>query len=229
MKGFRMDNYLLIKFGAFEHMKLLIETGQVYMDVLSSYRKTEHNKQRHDPNDGIKRIIQATGAKFSVTNKETGTSELIGYFNDGLGRETTDKLDKLNVFCMYHFPLNVTKEVKFSDIIDDRVSTGFGDTAVFIKDSQSFLSRIKDVAIMHGYKFIPSLVEYVDIKNRHGEVGAFMKDLEFDHQQELRIGVSTSNSDGSPIKLTIGDISDIATLVSSKELLEFTIRPKNLT
>ncbi|MFT6985568.1 MAG: hypothetical protein ACJAT7_001378 [Psychromonas sp.] len=220
-----MDNYFLIKFGAFEHMKLLLDTGEIYMDVLSSYRKNEYNEQRHDPHDGIERMMQLKGAQLSTKNKETGISEVVGTFNDGLGIITNNNIDNLNVFCIYHLPINVSEEVTLGDSIDNQVLTGFGNTAVFINDSETFLSRIKDSAIMHGYKFIPSLVKYVDIKERHDEVGPFIKDLEFSHQQELRIGVFNSDSGSMPIKLMIGNISDIATLVSTEDLSKWTSKP----
>ena len=57
------------------------------------------------------------------------------------------------------------------------------------------------------------MVEYFDAATHSGDTGPFRKPLQFAHQNEFRIAVRPGSRE--PLKLIIGDISDITTPIES--------------
>jgi len=205
-------------------MKRLLEHGEVYMNTLASYRGNEHDTERHDPFEGLERIMQMKGAKLSRKNSATGNNEEVALLTGGIGRIKNSNLDKINVYCVFHFAIPFDENVPLGEVVDQRVWSGFGDTAVVIGDAAEFITRVKNEAHRCGLSHWRSSVEYVDMSKRHDEVGPFVKDLAFAHQQELRIAVFDETAEPGPIKVKIGNIADIACLVPADEIGKITVQ-----
>lgn len=213
----KLKNEILIKFGEYEHMKNLFEKGEVYMNYLSFYREKENSSERYDPAEGAESIMQMKGSKMTWKSSLTGEDVLIDV-TDGVGYIRNSNLGNLNVFCMFYHQTPDNVEIQFKDIVDSRVWSGFGDTAVIIWDAASFVTRIKNAAKALGLEHYRGLVKYIDLSNWHGEIGPFEKDLSFSHQKELRIAVFDKKREFKAKTINIGDISDIALLVPASHI-----------
>ena len=218
-----MGTVVLIKFGQRTHMEQLFREGVVYMDTLASHRRREADKERHDPYEGVERIMQMKGAKLKKKNSVTDEFNEIATLTGGVGCIRNRNLDKLNVFCLSHFIVPEDKGIKFGEVVGENVLNGFGDTAVVIYDSKSFVTRVKETAIEQGYRHMRGLVKYEDLSIHHGEVGPFVKDLRFCHQQELRILIFDPKSEPGPLYLRIGNLEDIAFLIPANDINLLTI------
>uniref|UniRef100_B3EJU9 Uncharacterized protein n=1 Tax=Chlorobium phaeobacteroides (strain BS1) TaxID=331678 RepID=B3EJU9_CHLPB len=110
--------------------------------------------------------------------------------------------------------------------ISERAKLGFGEYAVVVTDVGEFVTRVKQAAIEKGYKHFRSLVKYVDFSQDDFEVGPFVKDQAYAHQNELRIAVHTGENSGSAIQLKIGCLQDIAVMAPADALGEISIQDK---
>lgn len=81
-----MNQYILIKFGAREHMERLLNEGEVYMNPLAYFRENKKSITRHDPNEGIKRIMQMKGTVLKWRNPKNGKHETLAELTGGTGR-----------------------------------------------------------------------------------------------------------------------------------------------
>ncbi len=205
-------------------MKRLLEFGEVYMNTLASYRGNENDTERHDPYEGLERIMQMKGAKLRRKSSVTGMSEEVALLTGGIGRIKNSNLDKINVYCMFHVVIPFDEDVPLGEVVDERVWTGFGDTAVVIGDAVEFVTRVKNECHRRGLNHWRSKVEYVDMSKRHDEVGPFVKDLAFAHQQELRIAVFDKTAEPGPIKVKIGNLTDIVCLVPAHDIGKITVQ-----
>lgn len=224
-----MSHDLLIKLGSRAHMERLLEHGEVYMNTLASYRGNELDAERHDPYEGLARIMQMEGAKLSRKNPVTGKNEEIALLTRGIGRMKNKNLDKINVYCVFHFAIPFDEDIPLGEVADQRVWSGLGDTAVIIGDAEEFVTRVKNEAHRRELSHWRSKVEYVDMSKRHDKVGPFIKDLAFAHQQELRIAVFGKTAEPGPVKAMIGNIEDIARLVPADDIGKITVQSCAIT
>ena len=144
--------------------------------------------------------------------------EEVGIFTKGFHRETNSELDRVNIFCLLYFVIPYDEEILLGDIINDRVWSGFGDTAVIIGDAADFVARIEKTADIFKLKHIRKAVEYVDISEVNGEVCPFIKDNFYSHQKELRICVQDKNKESKAMNMDIGGIRETSMLVPAKNI-----------
>lgn len=110
--------------------------------------------------------------------------------------------------------------------ISERTKLGFGEYAVVVADAAEFVTRIKQAAVAKGYKHFRSLVKYVDFSQDDFEVGPFVKDQIFAHQNELRIAIYTGENTSATIQLEIGSLEDIAIMVPAEALDKISLQEK---
>lgn len=213
-----MSTDVLLKFGKRPHMERLVNHGELFLNTLASYRAKEHCVERRDLNEGVERVIDMQGARLSKSGRDRAPPREIALINRGVGRVTNSSLDKMNVYCIFHLVLPDDQRVPLRDVIDERVWQGFGDTAVKIADAAEFVTRVKVVAKERGLEHWRKKVSYVDLQGRSQEVGPFVKDKSYSHQSELRIAIFDPNSEGGPLKLKIGALSDFATIIPASDI-----------
>ena len=204
-------------------MQSLFEDGVIYMNTLEFYRTLEAHDERRDVNEGAQRVQNRRGGVLKRKSPETGAFEEIAHLTHSRIRELNSNLQNLNVFCSYY----VKTDMPISSLgatISERAKLGFGDYAVVVADAGEFVTRIKQAAKAKGYKHFRSLVKYVDFSQDDFEVGPFVKDQAFSHQNELRIAVHTGKNSGSAIKLEIGSLEDIAVMVPADALDDISIQ-----
>ena len=97
-----------------------------------------------------------------------------------------------------------------------------GKHAVVVTQAKSFIDRVVSAVKDKNYGLKAGLVEYYDPSLFSGsfseDEAVFRKRSEFEHQREYRFSFDTGISGNNPIKLEIGDISDIALLCDTSEV-----------
>jgi len=104
----------------------------------------------------------------------------------------------------------------------------FGESALIINNANEFVNRVKKGFLASGIPFVRKPVSYYDsnsveqmkdVQDDDYKV-AFWKREKHSHQQEYRFMAGIEVDDH--LKIDIGDISDITTIVPTKKLLELT-------
>lgn len=208
---------IIIKLGAYEHMESLFKSGVIYMNTLEFYRTLEAHDERRDINEGAERVLNLRGGVLKLKNPETGAFKEVAQLTHSRIRILNSYLQNLNIFCSYYLKLRVPNKSLGAEV-SERTKLGFGDYAVVIVHAEKFVTKVKQAAIEKGYEQFRSLVEYVDFSKDDFEVGPFVKDQAFSHQNELRIAVHTGENSGAFIKLEIGSLEDIAVMGPASEL-----------
>jgi hypothetical protein len=84
------------------------------------------------------------------------------------------------------------------------------------------LTRLQEALQMRGQWFHGQLVEYYDDLTFHGNFepkeAPFRKQRRFEYQQEFRVCIHTDTKGDDPLILQIGDLSDIAVRLDTKNL-----------
>lgn len=213
-----LEHKIVIKFGCAENMKKLHDKGEIFMNTLQCYRKEEVGVERHDPNDGVVEMYNMRGARILRRDRVTGAEIEVATITKGVGRVTGENIDNLNVYCLFSVSIPLDKQVRFSEIIDKRLLSSFGDTAVVISDPMDFLTRIKNHSNGDGYVHARKHVEYRDLNGYHGKIGPFIKDLSYDHQKELRIAIHREKPETPELMFSVGSIEDISCMLPTKDL-----------
>jgi hypothetical protein len=106
-------------------------------------------------------------------------------------------------YCMF----SVKTPTKYC-IIDDR-NFAFGDAFIVVLNTQEFMDRVSAAAKSANLQCQCDFIEYFDVEKYSGETGPFRKPASYSYQQEFRFIVYPGS--GEPIRLTLGDLSDITT------------------
>jgi hypothetical protein len=109
-----------------------------------------------------------------------------------------------------------------------------GEHAIIITNRQEFLRRISVAAEEGGYRICGGLVTYYDPMvgtptTHSGIKSVFHKRKEYQYQSEFRIAVDTHVYEPTSLRLSIGDISDIASLMRTSEIngkMRFEVGPR---
>lgn len=178
--------------------------GRLYMNTLEYIVNVERSAERHDKDEGH---------RFWFGDKATLQMEIDGEFKTIPGITSMAFRDpddlRANVFCMY--------AVRTSNVgkLDAR-NLEFGDTFALLRDGDEFFRRVHIAAHKTGHQVKIGLMEYIDKRMYYGPMGIFRKTTEFSHQSEIRIALLPGT--GSPYKLDVGDLTDIAVVGLSADL-----------
>jgi hypothetical protein len=200
---------MFLKFGSEENITDLFDNGTIYLNTLQYFRTIEDAELRGDNYEGISQIKNYPPGDFEISAINFKGK----YINIHLKNAVKQVFGNIySLYCISSFA--IPNPLEFS--IDKRVN-GFGSHCLMVKDNVEFLNRIEkalqkmDVIYCHGF------VSYYDRYTINGEVTAFQKPNEFAYQNEFRIYVD-SNAD-EPLALKIGNLKNIAQIVSTSEIL----------
>ncbi|WP_081137682.1 hypothetical protein [Halomonas sp. BC2] len=211
-----MPSYLLFKFGEKEHMEALINHGELYLQTLGHYADLEH-RERGDKYEGVVTVRSSNGGTLKIKHPKTGEEHSIQLAYSQM-RESDSSLKAVNVYCLYCLQFEETDSPEIGMRFSVDVINGFGDAAVMIYDVDAFLNRVVKAAEEKGSIVLHRIVQYLDLRDYTGDLGPFRKDSRFSHQNEYRIAVGTPERNGKPIKLNVGSLDGIATLMKSDEI-----------
>jgi hypothetical protein len=202
--------HILIKIGKKDHMQLLLNEGEVYMNSTEFFR-TNKNEEIGDEYEGA----------MCIKNGKVG--------------ESRENLDFEKLYCMWHINninpvhdslIHRIEYDKESDstrmTIDLRKLSNFTPNeesyAVVINNVREFNRRFKlacekNKLQYHGNK----VVKYYDPEKISEEtiLTPFWKRNSYDKQQEIRYFIEIANKEA--LKLYLGPLNDIATIINVNE------------
>ena len=206
--------HTLIKFGKRSDLERLLNQGEVYLNTWKHFKDSESNEVQGDEYEGLVAINQvANGSQLQIQVEEkfVPIQGLYGQIKFSAG---TSQLENYNLYCMFA----VTDE-SYQYLVDPRLKK-FGDTepaALVMANADEFLARLRQKLDIEGFPHDCALVRYVDIESHEGDMGPFNKLTDYCYQSELRIIVHAKRK--GPLKLWLGDISDISFLFSMDDLM----------
>ena len=186
----------LFKFGQRAHIDDFVR-GCLYMNPLRYFVEVENSDPRYDGREGQGFWLQSDRVTFSVMI-DGEYKPIPGLFGP-IACANPENLN-VNVFCLYALRASA------KDLVDPRNFT-FGDVFAVLKDGDEFLRRVRRAAERAALDVDIRMVEYVNEREHHGEMGTFRKSSEFEYQSELRIAVTPGT--GSPYRFEVGDLADI--------------------
>lgn len=182
-------------------MDKLLHSGEVYFNTIEFFRK-------NDVDDYLRGDF-AEGLKYSpLPNFRIPSLEKHGikFKNVKINGDT----DISHLYSMYM----LTNEFWEGQMHFDKKILEFGDFALIIKPHE-FLEKVMKAS---KYEIIYGPAIYYKTPIIPLSLNPFSKREEFKYQNEFRFIINSNSKD--PIKIEIGDISDIATMIPTETLLK---------
>ena len=208
--------------------------GKLFLNSLRYFKKIEGEDGRGDQNEGAI-VYPLDGSIFTLRfeNEETGEVSEVTITKDDLAAPIITRpywYDHINLLCMYACHSGDFQHISDDNINDFRKQieipeecVNLGEHAIVITNCQEFPRRVSAAAELNGYGLCTGLVTYYD-----PEVGTptirteietvFHKQKEYQYQSEFRIAVDAHLSEPTFLRLSIGDISDIALRMRTSEI-----------
>jgi hypothetical protein len=211
--------------------------GNLFLNRLSYFKGIEDQNDitRRDTSEAAWAWLQPEGLEINLTVPGIGDVKLTGRDLASPVSMSFDAHENLHVYCMYavHFPnvlpsetgkIELTPsqiaEMQAALVVDDRCRE-FGRYGVIVR-ADPFLERLKNVLQARRQWFKGELVEYYDDTTFNGNFeprdAPFRKQQRFSYQQEFRVCVNTGTTGSDPLRVTIGDISDIAAVLETDKI-----------
>ncbi|MDV7104889.1 hypothetical protein R3X26_10805 [Vibrio sp. TH_r3] len=211
--------HLLLKFGKKSYLPDFRRVGRMRLGRFASFRQFD-NCQIGDKNEGTHKIETAKSVNVLRKNPETNEFEQIldsAEANVRI-RHYNDLNESSRIFCFYYAIVDLTKEVRLSEVIDKDMLQEFQyDYVVGIYNLKKFYKKLDDCLDKTDFPYRRGMVEYVDLSQGKEQVSPFEKDLRFSHQRELRLCVQNV-ADDAPLYIEIGDISKFSFECSVDEI-----------
>jgi hypothetical protein len=199
--------------------------GSLYLRPLSYCQALETDEAgRSDPYEGVQGIFQPDRIQvfIDIRGQRHELGDLAGPIII-----TSKGLTDVHAFCLYAITLG-DYEVEDQEcegggfkVMFDPSFESFGGY-VLVARAGAFVKRVKEALEKRGKRARCDLVKYVKESEFHGDLPedrtSFYKFDKFKHQQEYRIVVYNSGSPNEPIRLDVGDLSDIVDIVKFDEL-----------
>ena len=241
-------NYILAKiFNNAEYAKGFL-SGKIYMNLLSTFgignllvpKEDMNNKYRGDLNEGLARQIPVHNGNLRNTLPFFHGQECLPDDITTVGELDSRFLNEnaLSLFALYFDSERnsfVRPDPRMMDFCMNKDTGEVGPTVV-ITNPQEFLTRIVNTISRNmGSPFwlAYGLVSYTSSDRGSGERDEFRKSKEYEWQQEFRIAVDVGDSvfytktneieydsNTGAIIIDVGDMSDIAMLVSTENFMK---------
>ncbi|MGE7662987.1 hypothetical protein ACQKL6_14980 [Peribacillus sp. NPDC097197] len=215
--------FALMKFGSKKNLERLLYNGELYTRPIQQFRNIDDTAEslRRDKYEGATKVYNS-GVTVNITNTETNETLVIDE-ESGLLEITEHRERKANIYCMTAMTSKLGFDFfNYQDYLKLDLLRQFGPYSVIIRDVQSFIERIESAIKkddnLKGFQ--RGLVDYVDVKAVNGEYFAFNKPIEYSYQWEYRFLIKPQIYTDNPIHLKIGNISDIAMLIPTIELMD---------
>lgn len=231
-----MDNYIPIKIMERKWAERLM-MGEVFIRPLSEFSSIDRIKNQGNLilyNDFRGDLLEGAFKIICDSKQDEVFSQLPLDMQMAIsgGALIDVSLGPCNLFCLYRMTYNQT--TGRCNVFDDRILQ-FGDSAVIIRDFNAFLFRLyKSLQKTYPAFFIMfDEIEYYEMNSTKRVTPLFSKESNYKWQNEARIVVGILDRE-HPLKngefplqcppkqvtLKIGDIHDIASLVSLDQLMK---------
>ncbi|TRW21434.1 hypothetical protein FMM05_20375 [Flavobacterium zepuense] len=198
-----------IKVGNKEFMEKLFYDGEIFCNTLDYFQNLPQENLMADPNDGDIKLIQAKNIKLEFKDKT--------FLSDKGQIHLKNPNLKGNLYCLYGVETKTIEPSETFKKLDlDLSAIDWGDYAIYIFDTLEFLRRMEAAIKKEQLQFEFHPVLYYDDKIYEGDLNVFNKSIKFEKQKEIRYWIANTNNE--PIKLYLGDLSDISILLNRNEL-----------
>ena len=205
--------FCFLKFTEKEFADKLLNDGEVYFNLPSSYNKLTEN-ERGDDNEGAEWIDNSQIVHIRSDHPTLGTFEFKPVPN------SPSKIVQYNYYFLSFSLYAITPDLfDNSDTykIDSRMRE-FGDTAVIIEEPYIFLNAIIAELKSKNLRYEIKPANYRDLTNGRVDLVPFDKKQEHQHQCEFRIIIENTDNTAKTVK--IGSIEKYSRLVSSESIIE---------
>lgn len=216
-----MKPIFFLKFGSERYMRDLIENGTIFCRPLEGFReRAKENKPGGDLLEGvteIKNYDEIDNAILTISPAGESGKEIKIKLTKGQFRANVSKVG--NIYSL--FSINETSKLEHEIYLDKKILE-YGTHAVLIKDIGQFLKRIRKQAQSLNYQIHWGLMDYFDPTEKLiKDLSIFHKSAEYQYESEFRIFIA--NTAGESLKLTIGNIEDIAQIFEAKRFLRMKV------
>lgn len=208
---------LFLKFAELAHLEEL-QRGTLYMNPLVYFQNLEKDKAgRSDSNEGLQAVYQPDKIKLII--KVNGVEHELKDLAAAV--LVTGKIDEdIHAFCLYAMTPgeydveDKTYEGNLLKLKFGEDHESFGGHVLCITNPKEFLDRASKALEQQGRRADGRLVDYVNESDFHGNISSenigFTKLDKYKKQREWRLIVYGSESPNKPIRIQIGDLSDIS-------------------
>lgn len=198
--------------------------GNLYLNPLAYFKAAEVADGRGDANEAPDQWLQPEGFRLEIGGHVIPREGVVrGVIQDAWH-------DSTNLLCMYacelEFPATL-ESLNEQARIPAEVQR-MGPWVVLVHNVSEFFRRFDASIRREGFGLARGSVTYFDGSTYSGrcENPAFWKEQRFAWQREYRFAVRTHEHEPRPLRLAIGDVSDICVLKEAKELDDPAIIPK---
>lgn len=202
--------------------------GNLRFMPLNYYTDLEGDS-REDRYEGVSLLHQPHLSEFEINGIKLDSDNLAGPI---LVRHNKDNA---HIFCMSAFyNKDTTKSFKTEKEFLNNISKPckfklltFGNITVLIINIIEFFNRVDNAVKKNKLCYKRKLVKYVSLNEFHGKIKepGFIKDLNYENESEFRFALKDLPNE--PFILSIGDISDIATILETNEMDKFSVSFKD--
>lgn len=230
--------YMLIKvFEKEEYADKFLNNGEMYCQLLSSFKKIEDGYIRGDKHEGVIGWHQPENVKitFGIVDELDKKSEFTINPEEVIGPITINDslVDSQNIYCMYSFVIDdeisfsydennleekIAAKNKLTDYFNEKIikiadAASFGDYAVVIYDVKKFIDKVDSYAKKNTRRYNRGLVQYFDPLKFNGFFSAkdapFRKSNIYSSQSEYRFSFYFE-SEPTAKNIKIGSLKKIA-------------------
>lgn len=201
--------------------------GNLRFMPLNYYTNLEGDS-REDRLEGVSLFYQPHLSEFKINEIKLNSDNLAGPI---LVRHNKDHA---HISCMSAFYYkDTTKSFETEKEVLDNISKPcksklltFGDITVLIANIIEFFNRVDEAVKKTKLPYKRKLVTYISLDEFHGKIEepGFIKDLSYENESEYRFALKGIPNE--PFILNIGDISDIAIIMNTKDTDKISVRRK---
>jgi hypothetical protein len=203
----------LVKFGKEEHIRSLVDKGEVYLNSIDYFKNSTH-KEIGDKLEGASFIVNMENFKMKIEHPILDKPLLLKGITGQIANFSGDYTHCFSIYAVS----GKLFEGKNSHKIDVRMQE-FGTHCAVIEKPHDFLGRILDAVKNFTGTYAWNFISYHDFSTLgEHKPSHFDKKQEFSHQSEYRI-LARLNAD-EPLTLNIGNIADYCKVWETSKLLE---------
>lgn len=221
-EGRRRILFLTRTFQEKDHAEAFLR-GQIRAETLAYYRGTE-DEARSDPQEGI----FSSGKDWKVTLKTpNGYAHTLSHEAGERIRTRFNWTDRVNILCTTASYIDTEWSVpddRYEGVLDRYIRIPeavkkFGDFAVFVHNTPSFMDLADAAAEKAGLELAFGFVDYSGrMPNPKTEELVFWKDSNYKHEREFRFAFLSPQKVEGPMTLDVGDLSGVASLVRTQDI-----------
>jgi hypothetical protein len=211
---------VFIKFGEQYHMEELLNSGSIYCNPVSHFVSFDDENVRRDEYEDVNYQLSLKNSIIAMEDPQFPEKGFVDIGTAEVVKLRSRQSLSGNLFCLSHY--HFSEEMFDKDYEIDSRCNEFGSHAVIIVNVKEFIIRLQKTLDDLNYSYSLGAVTYVDFLNFTGHKHLYQKDIKYSWQKEYRLHIENLNH--IPIKVELGDLSDIASIISMRDEPPITLR-----